>query len=50
MFTWYEVDLDEEMAEQAEQFSELEWEGYVADKVWQVEQRYPRDQMTNFFS
>ena len=38
MFTWYDVDLDEEMAEQDEQFSDMEWEGYVADKVWQVEQ------------
>ena len=37
MFTWYDVDLDEEMAEQDEQFSDMEWEGYVADKVWQVE-------------
>ena len=36
MFTWYDVDLDQEMAEQDEQFSDLEWEGYVADKVWQV--------------
>ena len=38
MFTWYDVDvdLDEEMAEQDQQFSDIEWEGYVADKVWQV--------------
>ena len=35
MFTWYDVDLDEEMAEQDQQFSDIEWEGYVADKVWQ---------------
>ena len=42
MFTWYDVDLDvdldSEMAQQDEQFSDIEWEGYVADKVWQVEQ------------
>ena len=37
MFTWYDVDLDEEMARQEEEFSNIEWEGYVADKVWQVE-------------
>ena len=36
MFTWYDVDLDEEMARQEEEFSNIEWEGYVADKVWQV--------------
>ena len=38
LFTWYDVDvdLDQEMAEQDDQFSDLEWEGYVADKVWQV--------------
>ena len=51
MFTWYDVDLDEEMAEQDEQFSDMEWEGYVADKVWQVEHlSISRDQMTNLFS
>ena len=37
MFTWYDVDLDEEMAKQEEEFSNLEWEGYVADKVWQID-------------
>ena len=38
LFTWYDVDvdLDQEMAEQDDQFSDIEWEGYVADKVWQV--------------
>ena len=35
MFTWYEVDLDKEMEKQDE-LVDLEWEGYVADKVWQV--------------
>ena len=35
MFTWYEVSLDEEMAKQ-DDLAHLEWEGYVADKVWQV--------------
>ena len=35
IFTWYEVDLDEEMAKQ-DDLADLEWEGYVADKVWQV--------------
>ena len=35
MFTWYEVDLDKEMEKQDE-LADLEWEGYVADKVWQV--------------
>ena len=35
MFTWYEVDLDREMEKQDE-LVDLEWEGYVADKVWQV--------------
>ena len=40
MFTWYDVDvdLDEEMAQQDQQFSDMEWEGYVADSVWQVRQ------------
>ena len=44
MFTWYDVDpdqqsdvdLDEEMAKQDDDLADLEWEGYVADKVWQV--------------
>ena len=36
MFTWYDVDLDEEMAKHDE-LADLEWEGYVADKVWQVD-------------
>ena len=35
MFTWYEVDLDKEM-EKEDELADLEWEGYVADKVWQV--------------
>jgi len=35
MFTWYEVDLDETMASQDE-LADLEWEGHVADKVWEV--------------
>ena len=35
MFTWYEVDLDREMEKQ-DVLVDLEWEGYVADKVWQV--------------
>lgn len=35
MFTWYEVDLDTEMEKQ-DKLVDLEWEGYVADKVWQV--------------
>ena len=44
MFTWYDVDLDEqanvdldeEMAKQDDDLADFEWEGYVADKVWQV--------------
>ena len=50
MFTWYDVDLDSEMAQQDEQFSDIEWEGYVADKVWQVEQIFCTwlDQMITF--
>lgn len=35
MFTWYEADLDSEMEKQ-DDLADLEWEGYVADKVWQV--------------
>ena len=35
MFTWYEADLDAEMEKQ-DDLADLEWEGYVADKVWQV--------------
>ena len=52
MFTWYEVrhfseaqtlhahnhkkvDLDEALASQDE-LADLEWEGHVADKVWEV--------------
>ena len=35
MFTWYETDLDSEMEKQ-DDLADLEWEGYVADKVWQV--------------
>ena len=55
MFTWYDVDVDldeeMEMAQQDEQFSDMEWEGYVADKVWQVDQILfiLWDQMTNLF-
>ena len=35
VFTWYEVDLDQAMAGQDE-MAGLEWEGHVADRVWQV--------------
>ena len=35
VFTWYEVDLDQAMAGQDE-LAGLEWEGHVADRVWQV--------------
>ena len=45
MFTWYEVDLDEEMEKQ-DDLADLEWEGYVADKVWQVSNMFYRQSLS----